>query len=169
MYSLSALFLLAQAPPWMFTLVTASVAALATLAATGITLFATHRREQKRLEHESEEAWRVERRHAYSEFFALARHAKQTLDWSTSKDLKAKAELLEDLREAHAAVALVVEKEDLSRHAYAYYEVCKEILQEDIPHGKDLSRLEGKYKVARNEFLESARVELGLPPHEWGL
>jgi hypothetical protein len=192
MYSLSALFLLAQAPPWMFPLAAASVAALATLAAAGITLFATNRREQERLhseerreqerlrseeqrhrdkhKHESQEAWRVERKQAYAPFFALARHARQTLDWKTSQD--SKAALLEDLREAHAAVVLVVKEDDLRRNAQAYYEVCKDILHEDIlhediPHGKDLSVLTERYKDARNEFVNSARVEIGLEAQPW--
>jgi hypothetical protein len=189
MYSLSALFLLAQAPPWMFPIAAASVTALATLAATGIALFATNRREQERLgseerrerkrleheermqmarlEHESKEAWRVERRGAYSVFFSLARRAKQTLDarqtedWSTLED-KA-AVLLEDLRVAHATVALVVGEEDLLRKAQAYYLVCKDILD-----GKDPSGLKEKYEDARNEFVESAREELGLQHQPWG-
>ena|SRR5215211_8679411 len=188
MYSLSALFLLAQAPPWMFPIAAASVTALATLAATGIALFATNRREQERLgseerrerkrldheermqrdrlEHESKEAWRVERRGAYSVFFSLARRAKQTLDarqtedWSTLED-KA-AVLLEDLRVAHATVALVVGEEDLLRKAQAYYLVCKDILD-----AKDLSGLKERYEDARNEFVGSARDELGLQHQPW--
>jgi hypothetical protein len=181
MYLLSALFVLAQAPtrvgyPLWVVIVAPSaaaiIAALATVAATSITLSITRRREQERQVHEEkmqkgalksqrQEAWRVERKQAYAAFLASARSARATReDEHTSDD--SKEALLKNLREAHATVALVGETDALRGDAEAYYQVCKRILR-----GKDPSELNG-YKDARNAFLRSARAELGLPPQPSG-
>src|SRR5215207_7157708 len=100
MYLLSVLFILAQASPprplpiWVVIVASvgaACIGALASLAATWITLSRTNQSQRQ-------EAWRVERKQAYTPFFALARRARQTLDWDTPQG--SKAQLLEDLREA---------------------------------------------------------------------
>ncbi len=190
MYSLSALFLFAQAPLvrtplWVFIVAplgAACVAALATLAATGITLSTTNRREQKRLDseesrererldhqermqrdklkHESQEAWRVERREAYSVFFSLARDVAALRNMPSEEDnVPSGAPVTsEGLRQAHAAVELVGGKKDLVTAANELYEECKRILQK---HGESRPQA---YRDARRAFLKAARDELGLPP-----
>ena len=180
MYSLSSLYLLAQAPPvrtplWVVIgppLAAASVAALATLAATGITLYRTNRREKERLgheermqrdrlEHESQEAWRVERREAYSVFFSIARDIAASGNVVPSGESNVPSggrATPEDLREAHATIELVAETNELVSVAGDIYEECKRILR---GHSELRSNA---YRDARRAFLKAARDELGLPP-----
>jgi hypothetical protein len=190
MYSLSALFLLAQASPVRYPLwlvivaptAAACVAALATLAATWLTLSRTNLGEQRRLDHEermqeeklkheSEEAWRVERRDAYSVFFSLARDVAALRKVpSGGSDVPSEEDNVpsgaptspEALRQAHATVELVGEEKELVTTANKLYEECKRILQ---GHGE--SRPKG-YRDARRAFLKAARDELGLPPRPQG-
>jgi hypothetical protein len=179
MYSLSALFLLAQAPPvryplWLVIvapLAAACVAALATLAATGLTLSRTNRGEQermdheermqgKKLKHESQEAWRVQRQKAYSVFFSLARDVAATRNEpSGGNNVSSGAPVTaEGLRQAHATVVLVGETEELVIAATNLYDECKRI-QKNLPE----KRTNG-YREAREAFWKYARDELGLPP-----
>jgi hypothetical protein len=163
-------------------LAAACVAALATLAATGITLSRTNLREQRRLDHEerreqrrlaheermqreklkneSQEAWRVERKEAYSVLFSLARDVAATRNApSRGNNVPSKAPPTpEGLRQAHATVELVGETDDLVTAANSLYEECKRI-QNGLPE----SRPNG-YREAREAFWRYARDELGLPP-----
>jgi hypothetical protein len=164
-------------------LAAASVAALATLAATGITLYRTNRREQERLgseerrerkrldheermqrdrlEHESQEAWRVERREAYSVFFSIARDIAASGNVVPSGESNVPSggrATPEDLREAHATIELVAETNELVSVAGDIYEECKRILR---GHSELRSNA---YRDAKRAFLKAARDELGLPP-----
>jgi hypothetical protein len=149
MYSLSALFLFAQGasvgvPLWV-AIAAPLITALGTVLVAWLTLRETNRRERERQVHEkkmqsetfkrqSDEAWRVERKQAYTAFFALARAAKAATEQpTTSKDTK--DELLEDLREKHATVVLVGETKALFGAAQAYYEICQDFLEGDDQPG----------------------------------
>jgi hypothetical protein len=119
----------------------------------------------EKLKHESREAWRVERKEAYSVFFSLARDVAASRNVVPPEESSEESNVPsggrttpEDLREAHATVELVGEKKDLVSAANDLYEECKRILQGIPPSGPT------SYRDARRAFLKAARDELGLPP-----
>jgi hypothetical protein len=120
MYSLSALFLLAQEPLvryplWVVIgapLAAACVAALSGLGATWITLSKTNVMQREKIKHEIHEAWRGERQKAYSVFFGLARDVAAARNVpsgenNVSSGAPVTSVTPEGLREAHATVELV--------------------------------------------------------------
>lgn len=104
--------------------------------------------QREKLKHESQEAWRGERKQAYSVFFSLARDVAATRNVPSDEDnVPSGAPITaEGLRQAHATVEMVGETEDLVTAANNLYEECKLILQGSGPSGPT------SYRDARRGF-----------------
>jgi hypothetical protein len=168
MYSLSALFLFAQAapvtvPPWV-AIATPLAGALVAKVVPWTTLSITRRMQQERQAHETQEAWRAERTQAYSVFFSLARDARARSHRSSKPVAETGGQTtLEELRVAHARVELVAGKEKLVEAANKLYHVCVELLEGRAPPEAD-----DTYRRERRAFLNWALDELGLPRRSLG-